>query len=470
MPRAAIAGRKASAFGLTALVLLPVLLRAQAASARPPEKPRIVDMGTYQVDAPGKNWQIETMERDSAVMFSKFREGLLDYQGRVDMITVQSVIVNIYGWRSTEEEVIADYASRRGIAAMNPREGWEPFEWEGKKVRAIIGKGGGPEGKVKSIFLFHFPFDSRKSHRFFVISFISVSEALRFSGDPSQEPVRAVLRSLEISDPLRDISGPHGELVRAAAAGNAEGVARAIETGADLDAGGPGGSALSAAAFHGRREIVDMLLEKGARVDIPDAVGGATPLLSAIIGREPEIALLLVAKGADVNRRISAGGGSGVSALMFATAIGHLDLARSIIDAGAKLEARTALGETALILAAENGWSEGAGLLLERGADPNARMSDGWTALMRAADKNQPEVVKLLLEHGADPNYAGLKGGWTALMCAVRQDNPDVVKALIEHGADVNARADKDMTALTLAIGDRGAEIIEMLKAAGVKR
>ena len=396
MNRDAYIGLRLTLFGTAAFFLLPALLRAQAAPAKPPEKPNVVDMGIFRVSAPpGKNWRIEPDSAENAVYFTKYKEGFMPGSDRVSLISVQCVPVNIYGWRSTEEEVIGDWLRRNLFVERTSEASWEATDWEGKRIRAVVTRGGRGGAKRWSLHLFYFPPDSAKSHRFFVIVFASESGALRFSGDPSQEAVRAVIRSLEIVDRLQAIAGPHGDLVRAAAAGNAEGVVQAIEKGADINAGGPGGGALAEAAYHGRREIVDKLLEKGARVDIPNAVGGATSLLSAIIGREPEIACLLVAKGADVNRKISAGGGSGVSALMFATAIGSLELARAIIDAGAKLEARTALGETALVLAADNGWTEGAALLLERGADPNARMSDGWTALMRAADKKRSDVVKL---------------------------------------------------------------------------
>jgi ankyrin repeat protein len=476
MNRQVIISRVVVFFGASVLMLSPALLTAQATSNKPPEKPQVVDMGTFKVSAPpGKGWTVDVDNESGAVFFSKFRQGLLSqltYQQRGMQIRVKADIVNIYGWRFTEEEVADEILSRFASVDFPP---------EAKLVREVLELGGRklytvrcreyPGGfKMDSIICLYFPPDFAKSHRYFDIDFqfIRGGGMLKLYNNPALEPVEAVAASLEIVDPLQAIPGPHGDLLRAAAAGHAEGVVQAIEKGADINAVSPEKGALSVAAYHGRREIVDLLLERGTGIDNPDEQGGMTPLLAAIIGREPEIANLFIEKRADINRKINAGGGARVTPLMFATAIGHLNLVRTIIDAGADLESRTELGESALVLAADNGWAEGAALLLERGADVNARMSNGWTALMRAADKGRSEIVGILLEKKADANLKETKNGRTALMAASRFGRVDTVKMLIENEADINAQIESTGdTALYVAVYKNLPEISKILIEAG---
>jgi ankyrin repeat protein len=471
-----IINRAAVLCGLAGLFLLPALLSAQAAPLKPPEKPPVVDMGTYKVCAPpGRGWQIDVDKESGEVVFVKLKEGFIPGQVRNAAVSVKSVILNIYGWRSTEEEVIDDILLNHAAIEFPSKSkiDRDVAEWGGKKLYTIRGKYRSGGAKSDAIIFLYFPPDVAKSHRYFEFGLGYTGVMVKMQQDPALEPVQAVIDSLEIVDPLQAIPGPHGDLVRAAAAGDAEGVVQALEKGAAINAARPERGALSAAAFYGHKEVVDLLLEKGARVDTPDATGGATPLLAATIGREPEIAIQLIGKGANVNRKANAGGGRGVSPLMLAVAIGHLDLARAIIDAGADLKSRTELGESALVLAADNGWVEGAALLLERGADANARMSNGWTALMRAADKGHFEVVGMLLKNKADPNLKATDGewsGWTAMMLAVRQGQVDIVRTIIDNGAEVNTLvAGSDGSPLHGAVVQGMLEIAKILIEAGAE-
>ena len=426
------------------------LLSAQTPQKKEPEKPQVVDMGTFKVNAPaGRGWEAEPNLANNTVLFSKFRQGLLTSmfnQERGMMIWAKATIGNIYGWSLPGEAVVNELWSQYEIQEFPAGTKFERevIEWDGKKLHTMRARDY-PEGvKRDSIFFLYFPPDYGKSHLFFEFDFLFVRGAgfggVKMYDNPGLEPVRAVIASFEIVDPLQAVPGPHGDLLRAAASGDAAGVVQAIDNGADINAVSPERGALSTAASHGRREIVDLLLERGATVDAVDERTGLTPLLAALIGREPEIARLLIEKGADVNRKVNAGGGVDVTPVMFATAIKDMDLVRTIADAGADLGARTGLGEPALILAADNGWVEGTAFFLERGADVDARMKSGWTALMRAATKGHSDVVSLLLENKADVNLKSTNDGQTALMGAVYSDKVDIVETLLEHGADINAQ------------------------------
>lgn len=99
-------------------------------------------------------------------------------------------------------------------------------------------------------------------------------------------------------------------------------------------------------------------------------------------------------------------------ALLCACAERQPDLARSILENGADLQARSALdGSTALHLAAQAGSEPLVALLLEKGADPSARAGrDGQTPLHRAAASGAGDCCEALLRSGASPHAADAFG------------------------------------------------------------
>ena len=60
------------------------------------------------------------------------------------------------------------------------------------------------------------------------------------------------------------------------------------------------------AAFYGRKEIVELLLSKGADVNAKDSKGETALMVAAFYGRKETVELLL-SKGADVNAKDNEG-------------------------------------------------------------------------------------------------------------------------------------------------------------------
>jgi len=159
------------------------------------------------------------------------------------------------------------------------------------------------------------------------------------------------------------------------------------------------------------------------------ASGLLTPLMFAAREDDLESARTLVAAGADVN----AIGGDGKDALGLAAFSGSYDVASFLIDSHSNVNHADAQRFTPLFWAVDRRNMETAPnfpwtvttdplplikKLLDAGANPNAlinstpraRMREGAprivfaTALMRAAFSGDIELVKLLLDHGADPH------------------------------------------------------------------
>lgn len=168
-------------------------------------------------------------------------------------------------------------------------------------------------------------------------------------------------------------------------------------------------SAVHLAAREGHAETVFALLEGGGvPIDFPSAADGATPMLIAAINGYFDLAAELLHRGADPNLASDAGATPLYAVLNMHWApkarhpqplvyqqqqIGHLDLMRELLDAGADVDARL---QRTLWYTTYN-----RDLL---GVDRT-----GATPFWRAAHATDVAAMKLLLEYGADPNLPTIK-------------------------------------------------------------
>ena len=229
-----------------------------------------------------------------------------------------------------------------------------------------------------------------------------------------------------------------------------------IEAGADVNAANElGATPLWLAAVNGSAPMIERLLGAGADPNASLKMG-ETPLMTAArSGSLPAVERLLE-HGANVNATEHE---RGQTALMWAVAQQHADVARLLIENDADLHARTALrfqlentagntnpsgnfrvangGSTPLLFAARHGDIETTRVLIDAGADVNDIAASGASALVIAAHSAHGPLGIYLLEQGADPNAAG--AGYTALHAAVLRSQVELVEALLDHGADPNA-------------------------------
>ena len=119
---------------------------------------------------------------------------------------------------------------------------------------------------------------------------------------------------------------------------------------------------------------------------------------------------------------------------------GGVQVADTLLAAGADANATRPSGETVLMTAAKTGNVALVRSLLARGADVGAGGTHfrAQTPLMWAASEGHAEVVRVLLDAGAKVS-ARSAFGTTALMLAARHGDVDTARALIDGGADVNA-------------------------------
>ena len=89
---------------------------------------------------------------------------------------------------------------------------------------------------------------------------------------------------------------------------------------------------------------------------------------------------------------------------------GHTDCVKTLLEAGADVNAKIKIGGTALMMAAAFGHADCVKVLLKAGADVNAKTKDGETALMLAANERHTDCVKALREAVANAKSKEMKG------------------------------------------------------------
>ena len=111
-----------------------------------------------------------------------------------------------------------------------------------------------------------------------------------------------------------------------------------------------------------------------------------------------------------------------------------------LVERGAAVNAKNIGGTTPLHNAAQNNAVATATLLVERGAAVNAKDDGGETPLHNAAYSNAVETATLLIERGAAVNVKSKLVGWTPLHLAAGKNAVETATLLIERGAAVNAK------------------------------
>jgi uncharacterized protein len=183
---------------------------------------------------------------------------------------------------------------------------------------------------------------------------------------------------------------------------------------------------------------------------------GESAILTAVYHRQKEIVNLLVARGAALS-------------LFEACAAGEVErVERLLADDAAALGHYSGDGWTPLHLAAFFGHAKIVEMLLARNPDVSARSRNpnGNTPLHAALAGNHKLVAGLLIGAGADVNGPDAQG-WRPLHLAAANANLDSIKALVAQGADVAAANNEGLTALSLATEKNHREAAALLRRFG---
>jgi ankyrin repeat protein len=212
-------------------------------------------------------------------------------------------------------------------------------------------------------------------------------------------------------------------LISASRRGDVEMARILVRAGVDVDA--QCGQALCEASYRNYEEIVHVLLEASAAVNMKHDVETALGVASRL--GDTKIVKLLLDAGADVD---AAGGW----ALCTASGRGHKEVVHYLLEAGAPVNMKRN-GQMALQAASRWGHTKIVRMLIHAGADVDAGC--GW-ALHVASSKGCEEIVRVLIEAGATVNMK--HNGETALEVASYRGRAKIVRMLLAAGADVNVQ------------------------------
>ncbi|XP_057640207.1 E3 ubiquitin-protein ligase MIB2 isoform X6 [Chionomys nivalis] len=258
-----------------------------------------------------------------------------------------------------------------------------------------------------------------------------------------------------------------GRLVVEAALGN---VARALDLlrrhPEQVDTKNQGRTALQVAAYLGQVELVQLLLQARASVDLLDDEGN-TALHYAALGNQPEATRVLLSAGCGVDAR----NGTRSTALHVAVQRGFLEVVKTLCERGCDVNLPDAHADTPLHSAISAG--AGASSIVEvltevPGIDVTATNSQGFTLLHHASLKGHVLAVRKILARARQLVDAKKEDGFTALHLAALNDHREVAQVLIREGrCDVNVRNRKLQSPLHLAVQQAHVGLVPLLVDAG---
>ena len=114
-----------------------------------------------------------------------------------------------------------------------------------------------------------------------------------------------------------------------------------------------------------------------------------TPLMLAAFNNHLELAKVLIARGADVNK-------AGWTPLHYASTKGHREMMRLLLDNDAYIDSESSNGTTPLMMAAQYGSADAVKLLLDAGADPRLRNQLGLNAIDFAQKASRIDSADLI--------------------------------------------------------------------------
>jgi len=180
-----------------------------------------------------------------------------------------------------------------------------------------------------------------------------------------------------------------------------------------------GQSAILASVYNGRTEIRDLLIARGAHLDLHEAAAaGQLDRVKRLVDADPDLARSFSPDGFPV--------------FALACAFGHLTAAMYLFEMGSLVDA-----------VATNG--------------------TGYNALTGAVAGGRANVVDWLLQNGAEANYR-YGAGFTPLLTAAANGHLEIVKMLLLHGADVHAKTNDGKSVATIAEERKHQEVAEFLR------
>ncbi|XP_072888522.1 E3 ubiquitin-protein ligase MIB2 isoform X3 [Hemitrygon akajei] len=231
-----------------------------------------------------------------------------------------------------------------------------------------------------------------------------------------------------------------------------------------VDIKNQGKTALQVAAHQGHLEVVNILLQSNAKLEVHDE-DGDTALHYASFGNQPEVARLLLSKGANVNLL----NGSTCSALHIAVNKGFMDVVRALCEYNCNVNLQDSYGDTPLHDGIAKDYRDIVTILTEvPNIDFTHQNNRGFNLLHHAALKGNKLATEQILARARQLVDVKKEDGFAALHLAALNNHKDVAEVLIKEGrCEINIRNNRNQTPLQLSVTQGHTGIIQLLVAEG---
>lgn len=258
------------------------------------------------------------------------------------------------------------------------------------------------------------------------------------------------------------------------------------------------------AASRGDLEVMQYLVEKGAKLDLKDSHGYSVTQFTAAGGQtDPKIYDFLIENGADLKNEKDHDGrnvllvaapraknldlidyfvskglslestddhGNGIFNL--AAQGGNIEILKALVARGVSTEKNSNTNENAILFASRGGRGSSNGMevfkyLESLGLNPNVTSKSGTTPLHNLSrSSDNLAIYQYFIDKGVNPNTADEEGN-TPLLNAASRNKLEVIKFLAEKTKDINHTNNEGYSALTLAIQDNSGKVVDYLISEG---
>ncbi|CAI1752203.1 Ribulose-5-phosphate 4-epimerase and related epimerases and aldolases [Serratia fonticola] len=199
------------------------------------------------------------------------------------------------------------------------------------------------------------------------------------------------------------------------------------------------GTPLHAAALHGNKEAVDLLLAAGADIEAVDFLRD-NAMHACIKARKLDIVRYLIGKGSDINKKGCQNRHALSQLICYAW---DREFAEYLVSEGCDILQTSRDGYSMLNDAACSNNTDAIDFLLKNGIDKfNLNSALCWAIL-----KNASEATRYLLDQGTslEEMYAATKGLKKGLYhtVATKENGTNLIKLLIKHGVDFSKPSER---------------------------
>ncbi|AYP74268.1 ankyrin repeat protein [Fowlpox virus] len=204
--------------------------------------------------------------------------------------------------------------------------------------------------------------------------------------------------------------------------------------------------------------MVKLLLDNGANVNVQDSVGYSCLHFAGIHSSCTEIISMLIQYGTELNSFDWVGR----TPLHVFVIESNFEAVKLLLKAGAYVNVKDKCRQFPIYYSVVKSDHLISGLLLKYGANPNTVSDSGETLLSIAVTSSNTLLVEQLLLYGAEVDNGGYDIP-APIISAININNYETVKLLLQNGADTNRHMEDGRTSLHVAVYWNNVNIIDEL-------